>query len=1025
MWIGGTQLYSGGTWQGVADWTGSGDTHTKDFGSGTVTVTSAADKFTITLNSATITNSAASNGRLGQSAIYAEGSVLVIPNGQNTLTANGDNSACGIYLSSGSLTVDGYGILTVNAKEYGLFTADTLTLRNATVTVEGATPDYGTQSSALCAGQSASGVVINNATVTAMGRTYGIESQQSILIENGAVVTATSKGIYSAIGAGSDDTITITGSTVTAQNVRSNDGNYYAFNKAPTVDSGVEVKAGTNELSASLVPSPVDTTYTQNRYVKITPPSGSAKLSSITLTYDDPSISGGKMTETIPVNSETTEYSRDVDYIANSVTITLARENSNAQITVDSEPSDVIFTKDLAVGENIFTIIVTNGGNEETYTLTITRENPVTVDPAEDVIVPTWKIGTANPSPENVDVSSSSSTPLYIHAFLSGTNREYFSIGASLTHTQEMKGIKVDRTTSPTFSIYPYEKGITAAGYYTADLTLEFYTNEACTASAGIDPVTRNVKLTVEPADSVTSTYTVTYHHGNTLHATGSVDSVTADVGTPHTVKANGFTNLNKVFVNWNTKEDGSGTAYTPGETFSPSAGEMTLYAQWMDPQATAYTVKYNHGTTSSATGTMPDVSVIIGNTHTVKANGFGNSAEVFVNWNTEADGTGTPYAPGDTFTPTKDVTLYARWIAEGEMAYTVTYHHGTGNHITGTMNPIVVPVGTSHTVKANEFKNSEKVFDNWNTKADRTGISYNPGDSISEGMTLYAQWKDPEATYTVKYHHGNTQHATGTMSEDVLHPGETYVVKANGFGNPVDVFLNWNTKEDGSGTSYNPGDVLTAGDVTLYAQWRYAVTPQGHSGSGSSDGRYFEYPRTVKDGGSVSFGKSPVVVEVILPKGSTGDVVLTVESVEDWPAKEKTPYAFDISAPGKAEGIAQIIFKIKLADLERLEVMPKDVGIFHKVGDEWVQLKTVYEIKDTYVYYTADTDSFSPFEIRFVEDGAVPKDSAEPVVPDTPVTPETPDEPDTPVEPETPETPAPLLGVLAGLGAALIIRRK
>ena len=1000
MWIGGKQIYSSGTvaFPLPSGWQKDGTTGVKS-DDGKITVTYALDSgsygtFTITLNGATISNTATTGEEANTSAIYASGAnVLVNLIGDNMLTASS-----GVFgIRAHTLTVDGYGKLTVYAKKNGLYAHSEMIIKNATV-ISSAVE----QSVIYVYAGSTSGLTITNATVTAETTSNGWSAISTYLTDAPIKITG--------------------GSTVTAMS------GSRAFNKAPILDSGVEVKAGTDKASAILVSSPVDTTYTQSKYVKITPPSDSAELSSITLTYSSTYDVTYSDSATPTINHDSgTVTAGEVLFHSNQVTISaVPAAGSLATVTVDGGDSD----RDLKVGNTEFTITVTNTvadpANTKTYTLTIPRQNPITVNPAEDtIIVPTWKIGTANPSPGTVDVRSSYSTPLYIHASLSGTNSGDFSIGASLTHTQEMKGIKVDSTTFPRFSIYPYETGITAAGEYTAILTLEFYTNEACTDSAGIPKVTRNVELTVESADSVTSTYTIRYDAGNTNFATGNVDSVTADVGTSHTVKANGFTNLNKVFVNWNTEEDGSGTAYTPGETFSPSAGEMTLYAQWMDPQATAYIVKYNHGTTDFATGTMPDVSVIIGNTHTVKENGFGNGAEVFVNWNTEADGTGTPYAPGDTFTPTKDVTLYAQWIDEGATAYTVTYNHGTGNHITGTMNPIVVPVGTSHTVKANEFKNSEKVFDNWNTKADRSGISYNPGDSISEGMTLYAQWKDPEATYTVKYHHGNTLHATGTMSEDVLHPGETHVVKANGFENPVDVFLNWNTAADGSGKSYNPGDVLTAGDVTLYAQWRYAVTPQGHSGSGSSDGRYFEYPRTVKDGGSVSFGKSPVVVEVILPKGSTGEVVLTVESVEDWPAKEKTPYAFDISAPGKAEGIAQIIFKIKLADLERLEVMPKDVGIFHKVGDEWVQLKTVYEIKDTHVYYTADTDSFSPFEIRFVEDGAVPKDSAEPVVPDTPVTPETPDEPDTPVEPETPETPAPLLGVLAGLGAALIIRRK
>ena len=289
----------------------------------------------------------------------------------------------------------------------------------------------------------------------------------------------------------------------------------------------------------------------------------------------------------------------------------------------------------------------------------------------------------------------------------------------------------------------------------------------------------------------------------------------------------------------------------------------------------------------------------------------------------------------------------------------------------------------------------------------------------------------------------------TGTVPDPQKYPAGMMLTVADAVEKTGSPFKGWKASSDSN--IYQSGDSFTmpGADVTFTAQWEGGTpddtTPDDNdsddtSSSGNAvdtgSGKYSEYPRTVKDGGSVSFGTSPVAAEVILPKGSTGSVVLKVASIEDWPGKEKTPYAFDISVPGKAEGVAQIIFKIKLSELERLEVLPKDVGTFHNVGEEWVQLKTVYEIKDEYVWYTAETDSFSPFEIRFVEDGTVPKDSAEPVapvVPETPETPVTPDEPEVlppidPVVPETPdepESPAPILAVLAGLGAAVVLRRK
>ena len=208
---------------------------------------------------------------------------------------------------------------------------------------------------------------------------------------------------------------------------------------------------------------------------------------------------------------------------------------------------------------------------------------------------------------------------------------------------------------------------------------------------------------------------------------------------------------------------------------------------------------------------------------------------------------------------------------------------------------------------------------------------------------------------------------------------------------------------------------------------------PQSSSSSGSAgDGRYFSFPRTTDNGGSVTFGKSPVVTEIILPQGSKGSVVLAVESVEDWPGIEQTPYAFEITAPEKADGISEILFRVELSELERLEAQPEGIGIFVKKGDEWMPLLSVFELGEKYVYYTVETDTLGEFEIRFEEGGAVSGETEEPVEPETPADPVIPDEPqevlppiEPPVKDEEPKSPMPILAVLAGLSAAAALRRK
>lgn len=113
------------------------------------------------------------------------------------------------------------------------------------------------------------------------------------------------------------------------------------------------------------------------------------------------------------------------------------------------------------------------------------------------------------------------------------------------------------------------------------------------------------------------------------------------------------------------------------------------------------------------------------------------------------------------------------------------------------------------------------------------------------------------------------------------------------------------------------------------------------------------------------------------------------------------------------------------------LEITPADIAVYHEYGVDWVKLTTTFEIKDSIVYYTAETFSFSPFKLVVEESGAsqvsteepVDSEIIEPVIPDIPQEILPPIEP--PVKDEEPETPMPFLAVLAGLGVVVLIRRK
>ena len=204
-----------------------------------------------------------------------------------------------------------------------------------------------------------------------------------------------------------------------------------------------------------------------------------------------------------------------------------------------------------------------------------------------------------------------------------------------------------------------------------------------------------------------------------------------------------------------------------------------------------------------------------------------------------------------------------------------------------------------------------------------------------------------------------------------------------------------------------------------------------------TGSGNYQYYPRDVPADGIVSFGTSKVVTGIELPVGSTGKVTLNIKPTFAMP--ENGYYAFEIDAPGyntDAKINGGLSFQIPVADLEAAGWTAEDIVLFHgTVGEDgtitWEALPTnLVKNENGVAYYKAAINGCSPFYIGFVKDGSVV--NTEVVDPTTPETPVTPDEPEVlpPVdEPETPEQPtessAPILAVLAGLGAAIVLRRK
>lgn len=174
----------------------------------------------------------------------------------------------------------------------------------------------------------------------------------------------------------------------------------------------------------------------------------------------------------------------------------------------------------------------------------------------------------------------------------------------------------------------------------------------------------------------------------------GAPSKQTKTAGTALTLSSIVPTRSGYTFAGWNTKQDGSGTTYSAGSSYTTD-DDLILYAMWT---AWSHTVEYN---ANGGTGTPSGFTISTGEeaytvdavvfetdtgseeteveegtgdveTETDDADTVGTAVTrdgyVFRCWNTASDGSGTTYYPGDVYNTVKNggtVTLYAIWIAE------------------------------------------------------------------------------------------------------------------------------------------------------------------------------------------------------------------------------------------------------------------------------------------------------------------------------------------------------------------------
>lgn len=164
---------------------------------------------------------------------------------------------------------------------------------------------------------------------------------------------------------------------------------------------------------------------------------------------------------------------------------------------------------------------------------------------------------------------------------------------------------------------------------------------------------------------------------------------------------------------------------------------------------------------------------------------------------------------------PAQNITLYAKWVAP---TYTVTVYDQDDNKL----GEIIVSKGDTVTDKLSmleaNLKSTLETGDSFLGWTINRGLPFNPGTKITTNYELYAKVGNSTG-YSVTY---NANGGTGSMTDNEKYAkGAKATVKSNSFRNGDMVFLGWNTKADGTGTTYYPNSTVEITDnVTLYARW-------------------------------------------------------------------------------------------------------------------------------------------------------------------------------------------------------------
>ncbi len=436
-----------------------------------------------------------------------------------------------------------------------------------------------------------------------------------------------------------------------------------------------------------------------------------------------------------------------------------------------------------------------------------------------------------------------------------------------------------------------------------------------------------NLTFTAQWTQNAATKYTMTFDpnggtitSGNKTYQIEYGQTYSSAIGTLPTATRSGYT-FNGWYIekyNFTLSENNMGNYYAVQE-------DVTLVAQWISNTTVGLTLNAGpcgNGATktlSLTTKTLYHDKTSIYSNYGLRPSGGSSDQRVFMGWYTGYDaktgrGTGTMY--WDTYSGSGDETLYAIWgypivfNADGG-----TYNDGSTRYISYVANYAPWNGASDDTDPMSRYIYMiPDLFDNAPTKGSLTremapsyalvtsggeiftmeGPDQNltvpptggamPWSSFRCTSTVYgtaiefvAIWK-PTVTY-------NANGGSGTMTTDTLSPNldgnlytyDNYSVRGCTFTKSNASFTGWNTKADGTGTSYSAGQAITtlssSDPITLYAQWSDGSssdsTGEGYTLTLNANGGSSTKTYTIKDG-----QKYTAVIGSTMPKPTKSNAV-------------------------------------------------------------------------------------------------------------------------------------------------------